>query len=216
MFIRARTENQFQERRNEIINATEKLYRSFSFRQINFARISQETKIARSTIYNYYLNKEEIFLDIIERHYLKLAQHIQNEFLIEQFNKETFIKKLTDIFLKHYDLLILITYYLEQIEYVCSQKKLNDFKMHIKPFFDNVGKIAEVQLKNPSEEEINYFRQFFFSAMFGIVPACSPIDKQEIAMKKAGTYIEFNKNEFISEYLSAIYSKFDNKFAIWN
>ena len=65
-----------------------------------------------------------------------------------------------------------------------------------------------------SEEEINYFRQFFFSAMFGIVPACSPIDKQEIAMKKAGSYIEFNKNEFISEYLSAIYSKFDNKFAI--
>ena len=81
MFIRARTEEQFNERRQEIINATKFLYQTYSFREINFSKISEQTKIARSTIYNYYLNKEEIFLDIILEYFLNIRDAIKENFL---------------------------------------------------------------------------------------------------------------------------------------
>ena len=121
MFIRARTQEQFNERRQEIINATQLLYREYSFREINFSKISEKTKIARSTIYNYYLNKEEIFLDIIEKHFMNIKKGIDENLLSEKLERQELVDRLTKILMDNYELLILISLYIEQIEYTCSQ-----------------------------------------------------------------------------------------------
>ncbi|MBQ7719622.1 MAG: TetR/AcrR family transcriptional regulator, partial [Clostridia bacterium] len=56
-------------RREEIVNACEKLYRTMSFRDITLKEIGREVTFSRPTIYNYFRTKEEIFLALFEREY---------------------------------------------------------------------------------------------------------------------------------------------------
>ena len=57
------------QRREEIINACEQLYRKMSFREIPLKEISSITSFSRPTIYNYFETKEEIFLALFQREY---------------------------------------------------------------------------------------------------------------------------------------------------
>ena len=56
-------------RREEIINACEKLYQAKSFKEITLKEIGNEVPFSRPTIYNYFETKEEIFLALFQREY---------------------------------------------------------------------------------------------------------------------------------------------------
>ena len=56
-------------RREEIINACEKLYQTKSFREITIKEIGNATSFTRTSIYNYFQTKEEIFLALLKREY---------------------------------------------------------------------------------------------------------------------------------------------------
>ena len=56
-------------RREEIINACEKLYRTMRFKEITIKEIGRETSFTRTSIYNYFETKEEIFLALLKREY---------------------------------------------------------------------------------------------------------------------------------------------------
>ena len=58
-----------EKRREEIINACERLYQSMSFRDITLKEIGNVTSFSRPTIYNYFQTKEEIFLALYEKEY---------------------------------------------------------------------------------------------------------------------------------------------------
>ena len=56
-------------RREEIINACEQLYQTRSFREITLKQIGAVTSFTRTSIYNYFQTKEEIFLALMQREY---------------------------------------------------------------------------------------------------------------------------------------------------
>ena len=59
--MRKVTPEEIARKREEIINACEKLYGTMSFREITLKDISSITSFSRPTIYNYFETKEEIF-----------------------------------------------------------------------------------------------------------------------------------------------------------
>ena len=63
-------------RREEIINACEKLYRTMRFKEITIKEIGRETSFTRTSIYNYFETKEEIFLALLKREYDLSLIHI--------------------------------------------------------------------------------------------------------------------------------------------
>ena len=63
-------------RKEEIMNACEKLYQVKTFKEITLQDISRETSFTRTSIYNYYETKEEIFLGLFEREYVVWTQEI--------------------------------------------------------------------------------------------------------------------------------------------
>ena len=74
------------QRREEIINACEKLYQTMSFKEITLKEIGQETSFSRPTIYNYFQTKEEIFLALFELEYNRWNEDLEmileeNDFL---------------------------------------------------------------------------------------------------------------------------------------
>ena len=56
-------------RREEIISACADLYETMSFKEITLKEISQKTTFTRTSIYNYFQTKEEIFLALLQREY---------------------------------------------------------------------------------------------------------------------------------------------------
>ena len=56
-------------RREEILDACAQLYEIMPFKKITHAMISQKTSFTRTSIYNYFRTKEEIFLALLEREY---------------------------------------------------------------------------------------------------------------------------------------------------
>jgi len=56
-------------RKEEIINACEELYKTMSFKEITIKEIGEATSFTRTSIYNYFQTKEEIFLALLQREY---------------------------------------------------------------------------------------------------------------------------------------------------
>ena len=65
-------------RRDEIINACEKLYRTMSFKDITIREIGNITTFGRTSIYNYFQTKEEIFLALMQREYEEWAAEVSS------------------------------------------------------------------------------------------------------------------------------------------
>ena len=53
-------------RREEIITACETLYQTMSFKDITIKEIGAVTSFTRTSIYNYFQTKEEIFLALMQ------------------------------------------------------------------------------------------------------------------------------------------------------
>ena len=56
-------------RRDEIVRACAKLYETMSFKDITLKEIGSATSFTRTSIYNYFQTKEEIFLALLQREY---------------------------------------------------------------------------------------------------------------------------------------------------
>ena len=56
-------------RKEEIIAACEKLYETMSFKEITIRDIGNATTFGRTSVYNYFQTKEEIFLALLQREY---------------------------------------------------------------------------------------------------------------------------------------------------
>lgn len=67
-----------QARREEIINACEKLYQTMSFKDITIKEIGNVTSFTRTSIYNYFQTKEEIFLALFEKEYIRWNEELED------------------------------------------------------------------------------------------------------------------------------------------
>lgn len=67
-------------RKAEIINACAKLYDTKNFKEITLKEIGEKTSFTRTSIYNYFQTKEEIFLALLQQEYEKWIDDL-NEML---------------------------------------------------------------------------------------------------------------------------------------
>ena len=58
-----------QARKEEIVSACASLYGRLDFRDVTILRIAEQTSFTRTSIYNYFQTKEEIFLALLQREY---------------------------------------------------------------------------------------------------------------------------------------------------
>ena len=64
-------------RKDEIINACAALYETMSFKEITLKEIGRQTSFTRTSIYNYFQTKEEIFLALMQREYEAWADDLE-------------------------------------------------------------------------------------------------------------------------------------------
>ena len=173
-------------RKEEIISACEKLYQTMSFKDITLKEIGKETSFSRPTIYNYFQTKEEIFLALFEREYIRWNEELQSILQNnETLTKEQIAEKLASSLAKREQLLKLLAMNNYDMEANSRPENLTSFKIAYGESMRNVCRILTKFCPDKSVQDIQNVIYIFFPFMFGIYPYTAVTDKQREAMKEA-------------------------------
>ena len=96
----SRKERERNFRRHEIISSAVKLFAEKGFEHTTLDEIAEASEFGKGTIYNYFQNKEEIYLAIVEE-ILENHSKIIAEISAEENDLKTFLAKLTKAAIKY-------------------------------------------------------------------------------------------------------------------
>ena len=184
-------------RREEIIDACEKLYKEVGLKSVNIKLIGENISCSRTSIYNYFETKEEIFLALVEREFLIWNKDLKKFY--EKDNKVTldeFINNIVSSLSKRKILLKLISMNMYEMEENSSYESVKSYKTAYTESV-NLFKNCLIKLLNFNEEEATNKVFTFFPFMIGIYPYSAVTKKQ----KKALTELDFKYNYYNIEDL---------------
>ena len=152
-------------RKEEIINACAALYETMGFRDITIRDIGERTSFTRTSIYNYFQTKEEIFLALLQReHEAWIADLEEIARREEPMTPERFADALART--------------LEKRGCMLKLESMNLYDME-------GSRCLERCFPQMTQEEVQTFLYAFFPFLFGVYPYSMPTEKQEEAMKLA-------------------------------
>jgi len=174
-------------RREEIINACEKLYQTMSFKEITLKEIGNEVPFSRPTIYNYFETKEEIFLALFQREYERwnedLAAILDGH---DALDRQSLAGKIAESLANRIQLLKLLSMNNYDMEANSRIALLTEFKKAYGHSMQLVCRLLKKFCPEMSVADIQNFLYLFFPFMFGIYPYTAVTDKQRAAMQEAG------------------------------
>ena len=179
-------------RKEEIINACKELYKTMSFKDITIKDIGNKVSFTRTSIYNYFQTKEEIFLAILQQEYemwLKSLNSILNE------NSKLSQEQLAKLLAKS----------LEERELLLKLMSMNNYDMEENSRLERLTQFKDVYGKCNLALE-NCFKKFttftkekrqevlysFLPFVYGIYPYAKVTQKQSEAMKNAGVNFRYH------------------------
>ena len=181
------TPEQITQKREEIINACEQLYRTMSFREITLKEIGNLTSFSRPTIYNYFETKEEIFLALFQREYDRWNEDLTAILSgNDRMTKEELSEKIASSLSGREQLLKLLSMNNYDMEANSRQELLTAFKQSYGRSMHLMCMLLEKFCPDMGVSEIQNFIYTFYPFMFGIYPYTAVTEKQRIAMKEAG------------------------------
>ena len=174
------------QRREEIVNACDKLYQTMSFKEINLKEIGNVTSFSRPTIYNYFHTKEEIFLALFEREYDRWNAELESILNSDgNYTGKQIAEKIAASLQSRAQLLRLLSMNNFDMEANSREEMLTSFKRSYGRSLDLFRSILEKCCTEISAEEVNAIMYVFFPFMFGIYPYAEVTEKQKKAMEEA-------------------------------
>ena len=193
-------------RKNEIISACAKLYETMSFKEITLKEIGEKTSFTRTSIYNYFQTKEEIFLALFQREYelwirdLEILYQENERMSVNEFagavahtleKRECLLKLLA---MNHYDM-----------EANSRMENLVAFKVAYGNSLRAVSCCLEKFFPSMSVGDIQGFIYAFFPFLFGVYPYTVVTEKQKVAMQEAGVdYVCLSVYEIIDSMVKKL------------
>lgn len=173
-------------RKEEIVNVCKELYKTENFKDITIKSIGEKTSFSRTSIYNYFETKEEIFLALFQREYENWIEDLNKMYEDNnKMTKEEFAKGLAKTIEKRETLLKLLSMNLYDMEENSRMENLVEFKKAYGESMKTVKKCLDKFFKKMNEKEKEEFIFSFFPFMYGIYPYTFVTDKQKESMKEA-------------------------------
>ena len=174
-------------RKEEIINACETLYQTMSFKEITLKEIGKETSFSRTSIYNYFQTKEEIFLALLKREYDAWVAELWKAMEAKETMTDD---EIADVLAKtldhHRQLLKIMSMNHYDLEENSRMEQLVEFKVSYGRAMKTIMELLAKFRKDMDEQKRQEFVYSFFPFMFGIYPYTVVTQKQKEAMKQAG------------------------------
>ena len=174
-------------RKEEIINACEQLYQTMSFKEITLKEIGNVTSFTRTSIYNYFQTKEEIFLALFQREYDRWNEDLTNILNEnEKLTKNELAELISHSLAGRQQLLKLLSMNNFDMEANSRQELLTAFKHSYGRSMQLISMVVQKFCSEMTVSDIQNFIYIFFPFMFGIYPYTEVTEKQRAAMKEAG------------------------------
>ncbi len=179
-------------RREEIIDACEELYKTMSFKEITIKEIGNVTSFTRTSIYNYFQTKEEIFLSLLKREYKLWIAYLKNAMeQHERMSKDEFAAMLAHSLEERAQLLKIMSMNHYDMETGSRPEHLTAFKVVYGESIRTVTDCLDKYFPEMTASEKQNFIYIFFPFMFGIYPYTYVTEKQRRAMEEANTNYVF-------------------------
>ena len=176
-----------EKRRKEILSACEKLYEIMSFKEITLKEIGEVTSFTRTSIYNYFQTKEEIFLALFEREYEYWTKDIKN--IIdsnESLEKEEIAEKLAKTLEKRKLLLKILAGNIYDMEENSRMEHLASFKRAYGKSVEMIRQFLKKFYPKMTNSDVHNFIYQFFPFMHGVYMYTFSSQKQIEAMAEVG------------------------------
>lgn len=173
-------------RREEIINACEKLYQTMSFKEITLRDIAGATSFTRTSIYNYFQTKEEIFLALLTCEYNRWIDELSSILARDKMSREEFAGALAHSLENRAQLLKVMSMNHYDMEENSRPENLVEMKIAYGRAMSAVRDCLKKFFPNMTAKQVDNFIYNFFPFMFGIYPYTFVTEKQRAAMEKAG------------------------------
>lgn len=173
-------------RKEEIITACAKLYQTMSFKEITVKEIGNATTFTRTSIYNYFQTKEEIFLALLQREYelwVNRLRQIRAEH--QKMTREEFADALARSLEERKNLLKIMSMNHYDMEENSRIERLTEFKSAYGKSLAEVRSCLDQFFPEMEAQDKQDFIYSFFPFMFGIYPYTVVTEKQREAMKEA-------------------------------
>ena len=174
-------------RKEEIISACRKLYETMSFKDITLKEIGQQTSFTRTSIYNYFETKEEIFLALFAQEYELFAEDLDR--LLEQremLSPDELSSELAHALAHRPLMLKLLSMNLYDMEANSRMERLVEFKKAYGESSAAVDRCLKKFVPGLTEENRQTFLYAFLPFVYGLYPYTVVTEKQRLAMKEAG------------------------------
>ena len=197
-------------RKEEIIDACAALYETMGFRDITIRDIGAKTSFTRTSIYNYFQTKEEIFLALLQReHELWIADLEELARRDDPLSAEQFADALARTLERRSCMLKLMSMILYDMEGNSRLENLVSFKRSYASALRAVtcclGRFFPVM----TASEIQDFLYAFFPFLFGVYPYTSHTEKQLEAMELARVeYTHYSVYELTKSFVSNLLRAF--------
>ena len=176
-----------QARREEIVAACRKLYETMSFKEITLKEIGQQTSFTRTSIYNYFETKEEIFLALFQREYELFAADL--DALCDReaaLDADALAMELACALERRPLMLKLLSMNLYDMEANSRMERLVEFKAAYGESKDALNRCLKKFAQKLGERERQTFLYAFLPFVYGLYPYTVVTDKQREAMEQAG------------------------------
>ena len=173
-------------RKEEIVTACAELYKTMSFKDITIKEIGSATSFTRTSIYNYFQTKEEIFLALLQREYelwIGRLKQIQAEH--ERMTKAEFADALAHSLEERANLLKIMSMNHYDMEENSRIERLIEFKVVYGQLLAEVRNCLDKFFTEMTVQDKQDFIFSFFPFMFGIYPYTVVTEKQREAMTQA-------------------------------
>lgn len=170
-FKRARNDDQVELRRQEILNACKKLLMENGYEDTTLLAISKLISVGRTTIYNYYSTKEDLFMELCTIEIETLIKELNDLFdHADKNNKdEEFKKILMTIFLKYKYLFEYYSMYIAKVLGKANKEVTDAFQERVTvPFKDFYKKLLLFINPNLTHDDIVSFNYVLWVFFIGI------------------------------------------------
>jgi len=174
-------------RREEIISACAQLYQTMSFKEITLKDIAGATSFTRTSIYNYFQTKEEIFLALMQKEYERWVAALDN--LAASYtvmSVEAFSGALAHTLEKRGMLLKLLSMNHFDMEENSRPECLREFKEAYGASIEALGRCLAKFFPGMDARARQDFLYAFLPFLYGLYPYTTVSGKQRQAMAEAG------------------------------
>ncbi len=174
-------------RKEEIVAACRKLYETMSFKEITLKDIGQETSFTRTSIYNYFETKEEIFLALFQQEYELFVRDLDALCAWEEsLSRDELADALARALSNRPMMLKLLSMNLYDMEANSRMERLVEFKTAYGASVAALDRCLQKFVPGLDEKSRQTFLYSMLPFIYGLYPYTVVTEKQRSAMEEAG------------------------------